>query len=114
MTQRLTVTQTHKFPVQVNVFQALVTLLEGILPCLQPIDEDEEKKRKNAKKEIKYDEDGNEIEETVVYEDPYKNDYEQGWKFMSCSQSQELCQNSTWLLIDYTKVRSLSEAWTAS
>ena len=28
----------------------------------------------------------------------------QGWKFMSCSQSQELCQQASWILIGCTRV----------
>lgn len=69
---------------QVNVFQALITMLEGILPCLQVVDEEEVKKRRSSMKpEVKYDDDGNEIgvEETFVIEDPDKNDYEQSYIF---------------------------------
>ena len=69
---------------QVNVFQALITILEGILPCLQIVDEEEVKKRRSSMKpEVKYDDDGNEIEveEAFVIEDPDENDYEQSYIF---------------------------------
>ena len=60
-------------------------MLEGILPCLQPIDEEEEKKRKSApKKIISYDEDGNEIVEEIEIEDPEQNAYEQVFIFCIC------------------------------
>ena len=35
---------------QVNVFQAVLRLLEALLPCLQPVDEEEEKRRRNFEK----------------------------------------------------------------
>ena len=38
----------------------------------------------------------------------------QGWKFMSCSQCQESCQQASWLLIGYTRVNNKSEARSAS
>ena len=38
----------------------------------------------------------------------------QGWKFMSCSQCQELCQQASWLLIGCTRVNNQSEARIAS
>ena len=28
-------------------------------------------------------------------------EHSQGWKFMSCSHGQELCQQASWLLIGY-------------
>ena len=34
----------------------------------------------------------------------------QGWKFMSCSQCQDLGQQASWLLIGYTRVNNQSEA----
>ena len=34
----------------------------------------------------------------------------QGWKLLSCSHCQELCQQARWLLIGYTKVNNQSEA----
>ena len=83
---------------QVNIFESLLTLLEGILPCLQPVDETEEKKRRNTvKKEEKVDEDGNaiEVEEEEIFDDPEKIDYEQVyifclfWSFSSFLESAE-------------------------
>ena len=71
---------------QVNVFQAVLQLLEGLLPCLQPIDEEEEKRRRNLEKnkaKKRYDEDGNELPE-VEEEDPYQNNYEQTFIFALC------------------------------
>ena len=38
----------------------------------------------------------------------------QGWKFMSCSHCQELCQRVSWLLIGCTRVNNQSEAISAS
>ena len=38
----------------------------------------------------------------------------QGWKFMSCSHSQELGQSTSWLLIGCTIVNNQPEARTAS
>ena len=38
----------------------------------------------------------------------------QGWKFMSCSHCQELCQQASWLPIDCTIVNNQSEARSAS
>ena len=35
---------------------------------------------------------------------------EQGWKFMSCSHCQELCQQTSWLLIGCKRVNNQSEA----
>jgi dynein heavy chain len=69
---------------QVNVFQATLTMLEGLLPCLQPDDEEEEKKlRIPVKSEKKYDDEGNEIpeDEEESHDDPDKNDYEQCYIF---------------------------------
>ena len=37
-----------------------------------------------------------------------------GWKLMSCSRCQELCQQASWLLIGYTRVNSLYEVRSAS
>ena len=71
---------------QVNVFQAILQLLEGLLPCLQPLDEEEEKRRRNLEKnknKKRYDEDGNELPE-VEEEDPFQNDYEQTFIFALC------------------------------
>ena len=36
-------------------------------------------------------------------ETPKALEMEQGWKFMSCCQSQELCQQASWLLIGCTQ-----------
>ena len=71
---------------QVNVFQAVLQLLEGLLPCLQPLDEEEEKRRRNLEKnknKKRYDEDGNELPEQEE-EDPFQNDYEQTFVFAIC------------------------------
>ena len=38
----------------------------------------------------------------------------QGWKIMSCSHCQELCQQASWLLIGCTRLNNQSEARTAS
>ena len=38
----------------------------------------------------------------------------QGWKSMSCSHCQELCQQASWLLIGCTRVNNQSEARSAS
>ena len=38
----------------------------------------------------------------------------QGWKFMSCSHCQELCQQASWLLIGCTRVNNQPEARSAS
>ena len=32
----------------------------------------------------------------------------QGWKFMSCSHCQELCQPASWLLISFTRMNNLN------
>ena len=37
-----------------------------------------------------------------------------GRKFMSCNYCQELCQQASWFLINYTRVNNQSEARTAS
>ena len=34
----------------------------------------------------------------------------QGWKLISCSHCQELCQQASWLLIGCTRVNNQSEA----
>ena len=34
-----------------------------------------------------------------------------GWKFMSCSHCQELCQQASWLLIGCTRANNQSDAW---
>ena len=47
------------------------------------------------------------------YTDP-RLDHAQGWKFMSCSQCQELCQQVSWLLIGCTRVNNQSESRSAS
>ena len=39
-----------KISIKVNVFQAVLRLLEALLPCLQPVDEEEEKRRRNLEK----------------------------------------------------------------
>ena len=38
----------------------------------------------------------------------------QGWKFISCSHSQELCQQTSWFLIGCTGVNNQSEARSGS
>ena len=74
---------------QVNVFQAILLLLEGILPCLQPLDEEEEKRRRNLKKsksKKRYDDDGEEEApaEEGDDDDLDKNDNEQTFIFALC------------------------------
>ena len=73
---------------QVNVFQAILLLLEGILPCLQPLDEEEEKRRRNLKKnksKKRYDDDEEEEAPTEeVDDDPFQNDNEQTFIFSLC------------------------------
>ena len=39
---------------------------------------------------------------------------QQGWKFLSCSQCEELGQQASWLLIGCTRVNNQSEARSAS
>ena len=39
---------------------------------------------------------------------------EQGWKFMSCSHCQELCQQASWLVIGCARVNNQSSARLAS
>ena len=64
---------------QVNIFQALLIMLEGTLPCLQPVDDGKEKRRRNIpKKETLYDDDGNEIVEEVEVEEEVHEEVTEG------------------------------------
>ena len=120
LTQFLTMTTTHKFPLQsrgngggrhtliygpgdrVQTMDSLKVAYDAN-GFVAGIDGNTERFRFNGLSQlVEYARNGG--GETVQYF------YDQGWKFMSCSQCQELGQQANWLLIGCTRGNDQSEA----